>query len=122
MYRLKSRAGRVMPARFFSFVFCSVLAGRWQVRNWHSEGFGEVFGGCVQVEFLVGLPKIQNVSLDSTRRFETAEHLTFQIRGKLPAGFRMWFMDWTRAAMLDALHRNSADSFQNLLQRNLLTQ
>ena len=82
MYRLKSRAGRVMPAGFFVFGFYVFPAPWWQGG---SEGFREVFGSFVDVEFFVRFPEVQHVPLNAARWVEAAEHLTLEIREKLPS-------------------------------------
>ena len=123
MYRLKSRAGRVMPARLslslslFS-VFCLLLAPWWQVRQGDSECFREVFDGFVDVEFFVRFPEVQHDPLNAARRVETAEYLTLEVRGELPSRCGVRFVYGTGVAALDGLDGHSADSIQDLLQRH----
>ena len=81
-----------MPAGFFCFVFRGILAVGWQVGNGDSEGFGEVFGSGLEVEFFVRFPEVQDVSLNSANWIKTAEYLAFEIHRELPAGCRRRFM------------------------------
>ena len=74
-----------MPAGFFVFGFYVFPAPWWQVRQGGSEGFREVFGGFVEVQFFERFPEVQHVPLNAARRVEAAEHLTLEIRGKLPS-------------------------------------
>ena len=73
MYRLESRGWRVMPAGIFGFVFCGFLGVRRQVRKRDSKGVGKIFGGFVEVKFLVGSPQIQDVTLHAAVGVEAAE-------------------------------------------------
>ena len=68
-----------MPAEIFGFVFCGFLGVRRQVRKRDSKGVGKVFGGFVEVKFLVGSPEIEHVPVDSAVGVEAAEDLTLQI-------------------------------------------
>ncbi len=107
-----------MPAGFFVFGFWLFLAPWWQVRQGDSEGFREVFGGFVEVEFFVRFPEVQHVPLNVARCVEAAEHLTLEIRRELPSGCGVRLVNRTGAAVLDGLDGHSADSFQDLLQRH----
>ena len=122
MYRLESRGWRVMPAGIFGFVFCRILCAGRQVRKRDSEGVGKVFGGFVEVEFFEGSPEIEHVSLDSAVGVEAAEDLTRQVGGELSTGCRIGFVNRTRAAVMDSSDGDSANSFQNLLQRQHVAQ
>ena len=79
MYRLESRGWRVMPAGIYGFVFFRFFGAGRQVRKRESEGVGKVFGGFVEVKFLVGSPEIEHVPVDSAVGVEAAEDLTLQI-------------------------------------------
>ncbi len=68
-----------MPAGFFVFGFCVFLVRWWQVCQGDSEGFREVFGGFVEVEFFVRVPEVQHVPLNAARWVETTEYLTLQV-------------------------------------------
>ena len=111
-----------MPAGIFWFVCCRILGVGGQVRQWDFEGLGKVYGGFVEVHFFEGLPQVEHVSLSSAVGVEAAEDLTLQVGGKLPSGCRVRFVNRTRAAMLDGSHGDSANSFQNLLQRHHVSQ
>ena len=94
-----------MPAGFFRIVFRVLLSVERQVREWDSEGFGEIFGGVVEVKFFEGLPEVEQISLNSAGGIETAKDLTFQICRELPSARCVGFMDGTRATVLVALNR-----------------
>ena len=48
-----------MPAGLFWIVFRVLLSVERQVREWDSEGFGEIFGGVVEVKFFEGRPEAE---------------------------------------------------------------
>ena len=102
-----------MPAGFFVCVFCLFLAPWWQVRQGNSEGFCEVCGGFVEVESFVRFPEVQHVPLNAARRVEAAEHLTLEIRGKLPSRCGVRCVNRTGAAVLDGKDGHSDESFKN---------
>ena len=53
-----------MAAGILVFDFCGFFGVGRQVRKRNSEGPGKIFGGFVEVEFFVGSPKVEHVSLD----------------------------------------------------------
>ena len=111
-----------MPAGIFGFVFCGFFGVGRQVRKSDFERPRKVFGGFVEVEFFEGSPEVEHVSLGSAVGVEAAEDLTLQIGGELSAGCRIGFVNRTRAAVLDGSDGDSANSFQNLLQRHHVAQ
>lgn len=112
----------MMSAGIFGFVFFRFFGAGRQVRKRDCEGVGKVFGGFVEVQFFEGSPEVEHVALHAAVGVEAAEDLTLQIGGKLSTVCQMGFVNRTRAAVLDGSEGDSANSFQNLLQRHHVAQ
>ena len=93
-----------------------------EVRDFAAEGFCQVDGGVVQVEFSIGLPEVQDVSLGLAVGVEAAEDLALEVGGEVSPGSRRWFVQGAGAAMLLPLDRDSAELLQHFQEWNPLTQ
>ena len=111
-----------MPAWFFVRGFTLFWWFDGEVRDFDADGFCQVEGGVIQVQFSIGFPEVQDVALGLAVGGEAAEDLALEVGGKVPPGSRRRFVQGTGAAMLLPLDGDSAELLQHLQKWNLFSQ